>query len=98
MDGIEQNLNNISSIDIESIQVLKDAGAASIYGVRGANGVILVTTKKGKTGAPVINYEGSFGIQFPLPGDPWNILNTPDYVKLYNVAFPGNPNVYKRHT
>ncbi len=67
VDGIEQNLNNISSVDIESIQVLKDAGAASIYGVRGSNGVILVTTKKGKAGAPVISYEGSYGIQFPLP-------------------------------
>jgi len=91
VDGIEQSLNNISAVDIESIQVLKDAGAASIYGVRGSNGVILVTTKKGKSGAPVISYEGSYGIQFPLPGDPWNILNSADYVKLYNVAFPGNP-------
>ncbi|HBE39690.1 MAG TPA: SusC/RagA family TonB-linked outer membrane protein, partial [Bacteroidales bacterium] len=91
VDGIEQNLNNISSVDIESIQVLKDAGAASIYGVRGANGVILVTTKKGKAGAPVISYEGSYGLQFPLPGNPWNILNTKDYVKVYQTAFPGNP-------
>jgi TonB-linked SusC/RagA family outer membrane protein len=79
VDGIEQSLNNISSVDIESIQVLKDAGAASIYGVRGSNGVILVTTKKGKAGAPVISYEGSYGIQFP------------DYVKVYQIAFPGNP-------
>ncbi len=91
VDGIEQSLNNISSVDIESIQVLKDAGAASIYGVRGSNGVILVTTKKGKTGAPVISYEGSYGIQYPLPGNPWNILNTEDYVKVYQTAFPGNP-------
>ena len=95
VDGIEQSLNNISAIDIESIQVLKDAGAASIYGVRGSNGVILVTTKKGKSGAPVISYEGSYGIQFPLPGDPWNILNSEDYLKLYNVAFPGNPRFSK---
>ena len=91
VDGIQQSLNNISTNDIESIQVLKDAGAASIYGVRGSNGVILVTTKKGKTGAPVVTYEGSYGEQFPLPGDPWGILNSQDYMKVYLSAFPGNP-------
>ncbi len=91
VDGIQQNLNNISANDIESIQVLKDAGAASIYGVRGANGVILVTTKKGKTGEPTISYEGTYGVTFPLPGDPWNILNSEEYMTVYNRAFPGNP-------
>jgi TonB-dependent SusC/RagA subfamily outer membrane receptor len=50
VDGIQASLTNINANDIESIQVLKDAGAASVYGVRGANGVIIVTTKKGKTG------------------------------------------------
>ncbi len=90
VDGIEQNLNNISAKDIESIQVLKDAGAASIYGVRGANGVILVTTRKGKKGAPVISYDGTFGMQYPLAGNPLNLLNSKDYMTVYNIAFPGN--------
>ncbi|HAM11697.1 MAG TPA: SusC/RagA family TonB-linked outer membrane protein [Bacteroidales bacterium] len=90
VDGIEQNLNNISIKDIESIQVLKDAGAASIYGVRGANGVILVTTKKGKTGAPVISYEATIGMQYPLTGNPLNLLNSQDYMAVFNQAFPGN--------
>jgi len=90
VDGIEQNLNLISPKDIESIQVLKDAGAASIYGVRGANGVILVTTKKGKTGAPVISYDASYGIQYPFGKNPFNLLMSEDYMTVYNKAFPAN--------
>ncbi len=92
IDGIEQNLNNISASDIESIQVLKDAGSASIYGVRGANGVILITTNKGggDLGKPVVTYEGSYGMQFPLRGNVWNILDSENYAKVYNIAFPGN--------
>ena len=90
VDGIEQNLNNISANDIESIQVLKDAGASSIYGVRGSNGVIVVTTKKGKVGAPVINYEGYWGMTYPLPGNPFDLLNSQDFMKIYNIAKPGN--------
>ena len=90
VDGIEQDLNLISPQDIESFQVLKDGGAAAIYGVRGANGVILVTTKKGKIGAPVIAYEGSFGLQLPRSGNPYNLLNPDDYMKVYSQAFPGN--------
>lgn len=90
VDGIEQDLNNISPQDIESIQVLKDAGAASIYGVRGANGVILVTTKKGKTGAPVISYNATYGIQYPYGENPFNLLMSEDYMTVYNRAFPIN--------
>jgi len=90
VDGIEQDLNNISAKDIESIQVLKDAGSASIYGVRGANGVILVTTKKGVKGKPVITYEGSYGMQYPISGNPFNVLNSEDYMKVYNIGFPNN--------
>ena len=90
VDGIQQDLNNISPQDIESIQVLKDAGSAAIYGVRGANGVIVVTTKKGKAGAPVINYGASYRMAYPLPGNPFNLANTQEYVQIYNKAFPGN--------
>ncbi len=90
VDGIEQDLNNISAKDIESMQVLKDAGSASIYGVRGANGVILVTTKKGKTGAPIFSYEGSYGMQYALSGNPFNTLNSEEFMELYKVAFGAN--------
>lgn len=90
VDGIEQDLNNISAQDIESIQVLKDAGSAAIYGVRGANGVILVTTKKGKTGAPVVNYGVSYRMAYPLSGNPFNLANSQEYMQIYNAAFPNN--------
>ncbi len=90
VDGIPQSLNYISANEIESVQVLKDAGSASIYGVRGANGVILVTTKKGKVGVPVLSYEASYGIQFPLSGNVWNVLNSEDYMNIYNIAYPSN--------
>ncbi|MDQ8013951.1 MAG: TonB-dependent receptor plug domain-containing protein, partial [Flavobacterium nitrogenifigens] len=63
VDGIpDRDLNRINPDDIESVTVLKDASAA-IYGVRSANGVILVTTKRGKIGAPTIKVDGSYGVQ-----------------------------------
>ncbi len=63
VDGIpDRDLNRINPDDIETVTVLKDASAA-IYGVRSANGVILITTKRGTTGKPTINYDGSFGLQ-----------------------------------
>jgi len=55
--------SNINPNDVESMEVLKDASATAIYGARGANGVIMITTKKGKVGAPMISYDGSFGMQ-----------------------------------
>jgi len=57
------NNNIINPEEIESIEVLKDASSTAIYGARGANGVIIITTKRGKVGAPKINYNGSYGIQ-----------------------------------
>jgi TonB-linked SusC/RagA family outer membrane protein len=64
LDGIPFNgsLTDINPNDIGSIEVLKDASAAAIYGSRGANGVLLVSTKKGKTGKPVVSYDGSYGV------------------------------------
>jgi TonB-linked SusC/RagA family outer membrane protein len=66
IDGTPGNLDNINPADIESIQVLKDAGSASIYGVRGANGVVVVTTKRGKGGKSTITYDGLYGTTRPL--------------------------------
>jgi TonB-linked SusC/RagA family outer membrane protein len=65
LDGIPYNgsISDINPPDIESIDVLKDASAAAIYGSRGSNGVILVTTKKGSKGKPVISYDGFYGLQ-----------------------------------
>ena len=63
LDGVEYNINEVNPADIESISVLKDASAA-IYGSKASNGVILITTKKGTKGAPVINYRANFGVQY----------------------------------
>ncbi len=78
IDGVESSMNNVDPHDIENISVLKDAAAASIYGVRAANGVILVTTKKGSQGKPTINYNGYFGWQ--------QDLRLPKYLDSYNYA------------
>jgi TonB-linked SusC/RagA family outer membrane protein len=66
IDGVEGNINNLNPYDIESLQVLKDASAYAIYGVRGANGVIVVTTKKGNAGKPTVTYNFYLGYQIPL--------------------------------
>ena len=64
LDGIpymEGNLADINSNDIESIDILKDASSAAVYGARGTNGVILITTKRGSTSKPCLNYNGYYG-------------------------------------
>lgn len=88
VDGVQAELNDVSADDVESIQVLKDAGAAAIYGVRGSNGVIVVTTKKGKSGQPVISYDAYYGNQQPLQGNVFNLLNSQDFARLTKVAYP----------
>lgn len=66
IDGVpSQSQSNLNPNDIESLQVLKDASAASIYGSRAANGVIIITTKQGKLGKPVIKYDSFYGLQSP---------------------------------
>ncbi len=64
VDGLQGgNLNSLNPNDIQSMEILKDASATAIYGSRGANGVILITTKSGRTGKPVIDYDFSYGSQ-----------------------------------
>lgn len=65
VDGVPRNFSQLNPADIESINVLKDAAAVAPYGLGGANGVILVTTKKGKTGKPTLAYDGYVGFQNP---------------------------------
>jgi TonB-linked SusC/RagA family outer membrane protein len=88
IDGVQGDLNNLNMNDIESVQVLKDAGAASIYGVRGANGVIVVTTKKGKSGAVTITYDGYYGVQTPPGGNVFNLMNGEDYARITKQVNP----------
>ncbi len=75
----------INPNDIESISVLKDASAAAIYGVRAANGVVLITTKKGK-GKPRIDLNSSYGIQNSVSNGK-TLFSTPQFVTLYNEAY-----------
>ncbi|WP_303397501.1 SusC/RagA family TonB-linked outer membrane protein [Zobellia uliginosa] len=86
VDGIPaQDISNINSNDIASMQILKDAGSASIYGARAANGVILITTKKG-TGKLSVSYNGYAGIQTPPRGNVYNILSPQEQADLKWIA------------
>ncbi|MBE0655810.1 MAG: TonB-dependent receptor plug domain-containing protein, partial [Bacteroidales bacterium] len=79
IDGLPTNANlrEINPMDIESIQILKDAASASIYGSRAASGVILITTKQGKSGALSVNYQGSVGVNTYIRKP--DLLNTEEY-------------------
>lgn len=90
IDGIESSISQMSELaaeDIESVSVLKDAASAAIYGVRAANGVILVTTKRGAEQKPTISYSGSFVVQEAtvLP----DFVNSYEWAKMYNECQPG---------
>ena len=76
-------LNALNPNDIESIEVLKDASATAIYGSRGANGVILVTTKKGKSGDIAVNYDFYAGTQSVV--EKLDVLTTREYVEGFNA-------------
>jgi TonB-linked SusC/RagA family outer membrane protein len=85
IDGVESGtLNSIDPNDIESISVLKDASSAAIYGSKAANGVILITTKKGKTGEAKVSYNGYYGIQRPT--NMIERLSSYDYARLLTIA------------
>lgn len=85
IDGIiGGDLNVLNAADIESIDVLKDAASAAIYGARAANGVILVTTKSGKEGKTSISYDGYIGIQ--NPGKNLDVLDAYQYMDYLNEA------------
>ena len=85
VDGVEGNINSLNPYDIESVQVLKDAAAYSIYGVRGANGVILVTTKKGKAGKAKLSYDFYIGTTRPLDKG-LDLLNPQEQADLEWIA------------
>ncbi len=84
----EEAFNNLDPSEVESISVLKDASAA-VYGSRAANGVILVTTKKGKMGAPSISYSGTFGFTDEVSRA--KMLSAYDYGRLYNAYVAADP-------
>ena len=83
VDGVQTGtMNSIDPNDIESISVLKDASSAAIYGSKASNGVILITTKRGKAGAPKVAYNGYVGVQTPT--QMVERLSSYDYARLLN--------------
>ena len=82
---------NINPADIESIEILKDADATAIYGSRGANGVILITTKRGKAGANALDLNASQGISFNTRA--WPLLQTKDYLQMRREALRNDGNI-----
>jgi TonB-linked SusC/RagA family outer membrane protein len=86
VDGVPtQNISDLNPNDVESMQVLKDAGAASIYGSRASNGVIVITTRKGK-GKVQVSYDAYYGTQRPKSGNVWNMLSPQDMANLKYLA------------
>lgn len=85
VDGVERDMNQVNPQDIESISVLKDAAASAVYGMRAANGVILVTTKRGEEGTATVNYSGRVVLSTPtaLP----QMMNGTQYMQWYNAGY-----------
>ncbi len=82
VDGVPRDFSRIDPNSIETISILKDAAAVAPYGVAGANGVILITTKQGKSGKPTLSYNGYYGIQNPT--------SVPRFVNSYQYALLRN--------
>lgn len=92
IDGIPTTLsiNDFNPNDIASIEVLKDASAVAIYGSRGANGVVLITTKRGKEGRGIVSYNGYYG--FKEPYENIDVMNGQEYARFARVANGVDPN------
>jgi TonB-linked SusC/RagA family outer membrane protein len=84
VDGVESSFSNINPEDIAQFSVLKDASATAVYGVRGANGVILITTKEGQIGKPKVSVKAEIRMHKPLAFP--EFLGAYDYAVLYNEA------------
>jgi TonB-linked SusC/RagA family outer membrane protein len=93
VDGVvSTSISNISPSDIESIEVLKDASTAAIYGSLGSNGVIMVTTKKGKAGNVVVNLDGYYGVQYSNAR--YDLMNSDQYKDYATGGAFTTPAVY----
>lgn len=83
IDGMPSNASAVNAHDIQSIEVLKDASATAIYGSRGANGVILITTKGGHSGKTTVEYNGEVGVQ--TLRKKMDMLDASEYMQLINI-------------
>jgi len=96
VDGIRQSGDNINVQDIATIDVMKDASAASIYGSAAAGGVIIITTKKGQGIKPVINFSSRYGITKPRV---LQLLDRDDFIKVKKLTLDGNyTNIQRQDT
>ena len=84
---ISSSVANLNPNDIESFQVLKDASATAIYGARAANGVIVITTKRGKSGALRVNYTGNFSGKLRPTYNQFDLLNSAEEMSVYRELF-----------
>ncbi|WP_083852674.1 SusC/RagA family TonB-linked outer membrane protein [Pedobacter arcticus] len=91
IDGVPGDPYYLNSNDVASVEVLKDGAAASIYGSNSANGVILITTKKGKKGAPLIDFSSTYSTVDPIKQ--YKFLDAEGYKKLHNQMYVNNPDV-----
>jgi len=80
---ISSSVANLNPDDIESFQILKDASATAIYGARAANGVIVITTKRGQSGALTVNYSGNFSAKFRPSYNNFDLLNSAEEMSVY---------------
>jgi len=84
---ISSSIANINPSDIESFQILKDASATAIYGARAANGVIVITTKRGKSGKLRVNYTGNYSGKLRPTYNQFNLLNSAEEMSVYRELF-----------
>ena len=105
VDGIERDMSYLSPDEIETFTILKDASATAPYGIRGANGVIIVTTKRGRKGEkPTVDFKASVGVSEPIRYPDY--LGSADYATLYNEAMlndnpsldPGSASLFSQET
>lgn len=86
IDGMIADANStVNNNDVESIQILKDASAAAIYGSRAANGVIIITTRKGRSGPPRVSFSARYGVQ-KIPKR-WNVMNNTEFANTQKTQF-----------
>ena len=95
IDGVLQpdgtSLNAVNPQDIQSMDILKDAAASAIYGSRASNGVVLITTKRGKSGKTIVNFDFNYGVQ---GWDKVQVAGAQEYIQVYNARrLNDNPNV-----
>ncbi len=85
VDGIERDMDLVDTEDIASFSILKDATATALYGVRGANGIVLITTKRGQESKPQVNFKAEYGLTQPvkLP----KLANTEQWIDYYNELY-----------